>query len=90
MKILITGTNGFIGHNLKDYFGTIYSDLHCPKRADLNLLDASAVSKYLTKNKFDVIIHCAVTLSSVEQNLKMYFHLEKCSNTSTNEEQIFD
>jgi GDP-L-fucose synthase len=81
MKILITGTNGFIGHNLKDYFSTNYNDLHCPKRADLDLLDASAVFEYLTKNKFDVVIHCGVTLSSVEQNLKMYFHLERCSNT---------
>jgi GDP-L-fucose synthase len=79
MKILITGTNGYIGKNLKEYFQDKYKDLYCPKRQELDLLDSQAVYEYLTGNKFDVVIHCGVTLLSVEQNLKMYFNLERCS-----------
>ncbi len=79
MKILITGTNGFVGHNIQDYFTPRYNDLHCPKRAELDLTDAGAVENYLSRHQIDVIIHCGVTLTSVEQNLKMYFNLERCS-----------
>jgi GDP-L-fucose synthase len=78
MKILITGTNGFVGRNLMEYFQDKY-DIYCPKRGELNLLDSEAVYKYLKGNDFDVVIHCGVTLSSVEENLKMYFNLERCS-----------
>jgi GDP-L-fucose synthase len=81
MKILITGTNGFIGRNLKEYFQKRYDDIYCPKRQDLNLLDSHAVYEHLTKNEFDVIVHCGVTLLSVEQNLKMYFNIERCSSS---------
>lgn len=79
MKILITGTNGFIGRNLKEYFQNRYENTYYPKRGDLNLLDSYAVNKYLKVNNFDVVIHCGVTLTSVEENLKMYFNIEKCS-----------
>ena len=57
MKILITGTNGFIGRNVKEYLEKKYKDIHSPKRQQLNLLDAKAVENYLKKNNFDVIIH---------------------------------
>ena len=79
MKILITGTNGYVGRNLKEYFQDRYENTFCPKRGDLNLLDSDAVNKYLKANNFDAVIHCGVTLTSVEENLKMYFNIEKCS-----------
>ena len=79
MKILITGTNGFVGKNLKEYFQGRYKDIFCPKRQELNLLETNSVSEYLKTKKFDVVIHCGVTLYSIEQNLNMYFNFEKCS-----------
>lgn len=79
MKIMITGTNGYIGRNLKEYFQGRYEDVCCPKRQELDLLDPQAVYEYLTQKEFDVIVHCAVTLLSVEQNLKMYFNIERCA-----------
>ena len=79
MKILITGTNGFIGKNLKEYFQTKYEHISCPKRGELNLLDADAVSQHIKKNNFDAVINCGITLTSVEENLKIYFNLERCS-----------
>ena len=81
MKILITGSNGFVGRNLEAYFATGPHELHCPKRQELNLLDCNAVWEYVTRGAFDVVIHCGVTLSSVEENLKMYFHLERCNGS---------
>jgi UDP-glucose 4-epimerase len=81
MKILITGANGFIGRNLKEYFQVRYGDIYYPRRQELNLLDSQAVYEYLTKNEFDIVIHCAITLTSVEQNLKMFFNLERCSQS---------
>lgn len=80
MKILITGTNGFVGRNLKEFLQKRYPEVDCPKRDKLNLLDSDAVSRYLSRQRFDVIIHCGVTLKSVEENLKMYFNLERCSS----------
>lgn len=81
MKILITGTNGFIGRNLMEYFRKRYDGVCCPKRGELDLLNSHAVNDYIAKNEFDVVINCAVTITSVEQNLKMYFNIERCSQS---------
>jgi GDP-L-fucose synthase len=81
MKLLITGTNGFVGKNLMEYFQENIEDLYCPKRQELNLLDSSAVFNYMKKNKFEIVIHCGVNISSVEENLKMYFNLERCAKS---------
>ena len=79
MRLLITGTTGFVGRNLKEYFEGRDYQIDCPKRVDQNLLDSATVQSYLDQGRFDVVIHCGVTLSSVEENLKMYFNLERCS-----------
>ena len=81
MKILITGSNGFIGKNIKEHFHSKFKEIFAPKRDELNLLDTDAVESYIKKHNFDVIIHCCVTLTSIEQNLKMYFNIERLSNT---------
>jgi len=81
MKILITGTNGFVGRNLKEFFEARYTGSAFPKRQDLNLLDWEAVEGYLDAGQFDAVIHCGVTLHSVEENLKMYFNIERCSKS---------
>jgi UDP-glucose 4-epimerase len=78
MKILVTGSNGFIGANIKEFFQKKY-DIYSPKRESLNLLDFANVENYIKKNLFDVVIHCGVTLTSVNENLKMYLNFEKCS-----------
>lgn len=80
MKILLTGSNGFIGKNLSEYLKSNYENVDDPKRTKLLLTDFSQVTEYLSKNKFDVVIHCGVTLFSIQQNLDMYFNLEKNSD----------
>ncbi|MFZ2655123.1 MAG: NAD-dependent epimerase/dehydratase family protein, partial [Victivallales bacterium] len=80
MKIFITGTNGFVGRNLKEYFQDKH-DIHCPKRNQLDLLDTRAVQEFITGNQFDIVIHCAVNIQSIEHNLRMYFNLERCAGS---------
>lgn len=81
MKILITGSNGFIGKNIKEHFQTKFNEIFAPKRGELNLLDNNAVESYIKTNNFDVIIHCCVTLTSIEENLEMYFNIERLSDS---------
>ncbi len=60
MKLLLTGSGGFIGKNLKKYLGDKY-DLLTPRSFELDLTDKDAVQKYFQANNIDVIIHCGST-----------------------------
>ena len=88
MKLLITGSNGFIGRNLTEWFNEKYS-IKSPDRRKLDLLDKNAVEKYLEKEQFDIIIHAANTNNTrnntvssynvLDRNLRMFFNLERCN-----------
>lgn len=85
-KILITGSNGFIGKNLSEGLINDY-EIHALKRDNLDLLNTEAVQEYLAKNNFDVVIHTANTNSTrninttsyeiIDRNLRMFFNLER-------------
>ncbi len=60
MNILLTGSGGFIGKNLKSYLQDKYT-LFCPRSFELDLTDKKAVQQYFTQNKVDFIIHCGST-----------------------------
>ena len=55
--ILITGSGGFIGSNLKKYLKNKYK-LLTPRSYELDLTNSVAVQNYFVKNKIDFIIHC--------------------------------
>jgi GDP-L-fucose synthase len=61
-KVLITGSNGFIGKNLYFYFkdrkDRYELDLWDGKNVDL--LNTGLVRELLIKNKYDLIVHCAI------------------------------
>lgn len=60
MKILMTGSSGFIGNNVLSILDkNMNYDIYTPKRNDLNLKDEQSVSDYLAKEKFDVVLHFA-------------------------------
>jgi UDP-glucose 4-epimerase len=92
MNILITGANGFVGRNVKEYFekNKIYN-VFAPNELELDLTDFKNVDKFFVKNSIDCIIHSATVLqvnkeyvSDVcEQNLKMFFNLCKCKSKDT-------
>jgi len=56
LKVLITGSSGFIGRNLAEQLN---HDLLTPSHAELELEDKQAVNKYFEKNKIDVVVNCA-------------------------------
>ena len=56
--LLITGSGGFVGKNLKEYFSDKYNVLS-PRSNELNLINEEEVKKYFIENQIDYIIHCA-------------------------------
>lgn len=56
-NILLTGSGGFIGKHLKEYFKEY--NLFTPRSFQLNLLNEIETAKYLKENDIEFIIHCA-------------------------------
>lgn len=85
MNILLTGSGGFIGKNLKKYLKENY-ELLCPRSYELNLIDEDAVKEYFRNNEIDFIIHCGSTGgargiqdrdTTIEDNLAMVDNILK-------------
>ncbi len=83
-KILITGGSGFIGRNLAELFAERY-EICAPGRQELDLVDEIAVSEYLAKRRFDVVIHSATGRSNrktvapdlFKNNCRMFFNFAR-------------
>ncbi len=88
MKILVTGSTGFIGRNLKEQLEDKY-EIYTPDHRELDLLDDNKVERYLKNMDFDIIIHCAnrndvvkvgtTDYDVLDDNLRMFYNLERCS-----------
>lgn len=83
MRILVTGSEGFVGRNLVEYFrGDNISVLH-PTVGELDLTSSKSMVDYFKANPVDAIIHSATTLRDktdypadvCENNLRMFFNL---------------
>ncbi len=84
-NILLTGSGGFIGKHLKEYFKEY--NLLTPRSFQLNLLNEKETAKYLKENNIEFIIHCAscgvritpdATLEDVAKpNIQMFNNLAK-------------
>lgn len=89
MKILLLGSTGFIGNNLKEDFEGKY-ELLTPNRYELDLLNCDNLSKYLKKNQIDIIVNSSNTNNTkvknktnyeiLDSNLRMFYNLCKCSD----------
>ena len=91
MNILLTGSGGFIGKNLKEYLKDKYT-LLTPRSYELNLVDESAVEKYFDENDIDFVIHCASIGgargvkdidTTIDDNLKMVDNILKYKKSDT-------
>jgi UDP-glucose 4-epimerase len=86
MKILLTGSTGFIGKNILQKLRNKYR-ISAPACAELDLLEEDAVAAYFKKNHFDLVIHTATwdaTRNSKKElrevlpnNLRMFFNLAR-------------
>jgi len=84
MKILITGSNGYIARSIINSFNDKYEIIGL-SRYDADLTVSNDVDNFFKKHKvFDVIIHTAITGGSrlvvensdvIDKNLKMYYNL---------------
>lgn len=62
-KILITGSTGFLGCRLKNYYQERYT-LICPGHHEMDITSETSVMEYLVANEPDVVIHCAAISST--------------------------
>lgn len=85
-KLLLTGSNGFIGKNIKESYLVKKYDFYTPKSSELNLLDTDCVDEYFQDKEFDVVIHAAVkpshrnakdTSDLFYSNVRMFENLER-------------
>ncbi|MCQ2505787.1 MAG: NAD-dependent epimerase/dehydratase family protein [Lachnospiraceae bacterium] len=85
-KILLTGSTGFIGKNIKELLPDKY-ELFCPTHSELDLMDGNAVRRFIEDKEIGIVIHAA-TLNTTKQqvspadvlkhNLTMFYNLERC------------
>ena len=85
-KVLITGSNGFIGRNLQEHLGTKYNIFPVSRR-EADLLDQKQVEQLFRQENIDVVIHSAnqgklgrgrnVDME-LKNNLKMFLNMEHC------------
>lgn len=91
MRILLTGSGGFIGKNLKSYLIDKY-ELLTPRSYELDLINTDAVAKYFKENDIDFVIHCGSVGgargvqdrdTTIEDNLAMVDNILANKKTAT-------
>jgi nucleoside-diphosphate-sugar epimerase len=84
MKILVTGSNGYIGSAVSDYLEMQSHQVHRLNRSVCDLVDKEQVNRYFENFMCDVVIHTAVaggtrlkkeTQNIVPDNLDMFCNL---------------
>jgi UDP-glucose 4-epimerase len=92
MKIFITGSDGFIGKNIKEYLLKKKYKLIYPTFVELDLRDSKSVKEFFFKNyDIDYIVNCATTEQIdknydpkvIENNLRIFFNLINYKNKLT-------
>jgi GDP-L-fucose synthase len=89
MKILITGSKGYIGSNIYDILKNKFEVVGLDKEK-LNLINSNQVKEFFQNKYFDIIIHCAITGGNrldidnpniLDNNLKMFYNLLECESS---------
>ena len=76
MKVMIIGATGFIGKSIKEYLENNQTiKIICPNRKELNLLNRSDCQTFISSEKPDCLIHCAVNVNSIEETLRSYYNV---------------
>lgn len=69
MRILLTGSSGFVGQNLSASLRLRNVEVLEPSSSELNLLDPTSVSSYLEGNDPDLIVHAAGKVGGIQANI---------------------
>lgn len=70
MRILLTGGSGMVGRNFLEHPGIGAYEVISPSSSELDLFNYSAVSRYLDRQRPDVIIHAAGRVGGIQANMK--------------------
>lgn len=68
-SLLITGSSGMVGRNVKEHPKAQDYRLLTPTSAELNLLDKNAVDLYIKTHKPDIVVHCAGLVGGIVANM---------------------
>lgn len=88
MKILITGSDGYLGKSLVLRLSQKY-EITSVGRKNFDLSNSSETFNFFRGNFFDVVLHCAVSGGSrlktddfgvMDNNIKMYYNLLSCKD----------
>ena len=81
-SILLAGSGSFLGKNIIDYYQNNQDNykLIPVRRSDVDFADTKAFNKYIESVRPDYIIHSAASLDNFENNLRMYYSLEKVAD----------
>ncbi len=87
MNILLTGGNGFIGKNIREFLQDEYN-IFSPGAQELDLTDYALVADYIQKQQISHIIHAATInqkrreqgIDEFSANLKMFYALANCAD----------
>jgi GDP-L-fucose synthase len=69
VKLLVTGSGGMVGQNILEHPDVGNYEVLCPRRTELDLLDASSLKNYLAQEQPDMIIHAAGIVGGIQANI---------------------
>ena len=81
--ILVTGSTGFIGKNIKESFLSQKYNLLCPTHAELDLLDRVKTLEYFRGHDIDVVVNAATSPLALE-TVAMYYNVQLAASLSYN------
>lgn len=68
-RILVTGSSGFVGTNLKPHLASLGGQLYTPDRKECNLLDQERVNRLFQDYRPHLVIHLAGLIGGILANL---------------------
>ncbi len=67
--VFVTGGGGMVGRNVVEHTEAEAWTVLAPRRAELDLTDAAAVTKYVSQHKPDAVIHAAGRVGGIQANM---------------------
>lgn len=69
MRVLLTGGSGMVGRNVLEHLAVSKYQIFAPSHKELDLLDESAIIKYIKKHNIQWVVHCAGMVGGIHTNM---------------------